>query len=762
MKEFFRSKGSALFILVILLVGLVSFRYLSDPDIGTHLRAGKWIVENHRVPDNDTFSYTCTNHAYLDSHWLFQVLAYMAYRLTGYNGLSILVFLLSLLLFYLLFRRAYKPGNSPFILSWALLLGFLCIETRITLRLEMFTFLFMTLLLQVLDNYYHEKKEKLFLLPVIMLFWSNMHGLFILGYLLSGSYFISLYIRDRKPDLYFLKWAGFSFLASLVNPYTYRLLAFPFLLNTRLNADNIFHQHIREFTSFHRLEHFLFKDYIFIAFFLLTFLLLILTWKKRKVHELILTAVFFYLAWASIRNIALFAVIAIPILSTSAMDLYAEMRPRMDGMFGAGKVKRISTLAFVLSGIFVAGISLRVFTNSYYTDNSSYNRTGTGVDDRHLPVKAAAFINDGRLDGRIINALSLGGWLSWSIPQPVFIDGRLEVMGEAIYSEVSASWSGGLGTLIRKYEPSMIIYNYDKYYPWTVQLSGMEGWRLIYVDGFTAIFARSDYASGIPAFDLSVLPRQYAVGSRSGEEIRAILGMQPPTVFTGWLKGFYEKPDYELSDLSNLASFCLQMKDERTAALLFVEILRRTKGGASPVYYALADIYRASGDLEKAAICYRRILETDPANQVVKAGLQAAENGQAPATAPPVPEKAASPDKNENEAVNLYNEANVKYRQGDFNGAGECYRQAISLKPDYFKAYNNLGILKASELKDFSGALKDFDKAIGINPGYADAYLGRGTCLLNLHETEKACRDWAKALSLGNRQAENMIRNYCK
>jgi hypothetical protein len=51
---------------------------------------------------------------------------------------------------------------------------------------------------------------------------------------------------------------------------------------------------------------------------------------------------------------------------------------------------------------------------------------------------------------------------------------------------------------------------------------------------------------------------------------------------------------------------------------------------------------------------------------------------------------------------------------------------------------------------------------MGLKPDYDDAYLGRGTCWFNLSETEKACRDWQKALSLENRQVEQMIRQYCK
>lgn len=756
MKEIFRSKGLVLFILVVIMTGLISFRFLSDSDIGTHLKAGKWIIENHRIPDKDTFTYTCTDHDYLDSNWLFQVLTYSVFRISGYSGLSIFVFLLSLLLFYLVMLRLRRAGVPLFIASYVLVIGFLCIETRITLRPEMFTFLFITGMLLVLDRYYQEKRRILYFLPLIMLFWCNMHGLFILGFLLMGAYFISLYIRDRKADLYFLLWMGLSVLICLVNPYTYKLLAFPFLLSTRLSADNIFHQHIRELTSFNRLDPFLFKDYLFILLFSLAFLFVLLTWKKRKIHEFILLSVFFYLAWVSIRNIAQFAVVSIPVLCISARDFWEGRTSGVMNRIGTARLWLISTTLFVLTVIFMIGTGMRIFTNSYYLDNNSYNKTGMGMDDRHLPVKAIAFLNTNHLDGKIINSLSLGSWLSWGLPQPIFIDGRLEVIGESLYNEVRNSWSGGLGNLIRKYEPSLIIYNYDQYYPWTIQLSGMPTWRLIYLDGLTAIFAKNDYAEEIPVLDLSRIPQQFNIGTFTDEQAKAILNLEPPSGFSGWLQGFYKRPDYPVSDLSNMAFFCLQMNDKQTAVQLFVELLRRTNGGSRSVYYALADIYWSQNVKEKAAICYKRILSFDPRNRLAKLALESLSSVQVTS------KSAGLEDHRENDAIISFNEANMKYQHGDINGAMALYQKAIELNPSYFKAYNNLGILKATALRNYRDAMEDFNKAISIKPDYADAYLGRGTCRFNLNETAEACRDWQKARSLGNRQAENMIRMYCK
>jgi tetratricopeptide (TPR) repeat protein len=198
------------------------------------------------------------------------------------------------------------------------------------------------------------------------------------------------------------------------------------------------------------------------------------------------------------------------------------------------------------------------------------------------------------------------------------------------------------------------------------------------------------------------------------------------------------------------------MNNKQTALKLFVELLRRTNGGSRYVYYVLADIYRSQNEKKKAAICYKRILSFDPGNRIARLALESITSEQVTSKSTRVE------DHRENDAILSFNEGNMKYQQGDINGAIASYKKAIELNPSYFKAYNNLGILKATVMKNYKDALEDFTKAIEIKPDYDDAYLGRGTCWFKLNETEKACHDWKKALSLGNRQVGKMIRLYCK
>ena len=64
---------------------------------------------------------------------------------------------------------------------------------------------------------------------------------------------------------------------------------------------------------------------------------------------------------------------------------------------------------------------------------------------------------------------------------------------------------------------------------------------------------------------------------------------------------------------------------------------------------------------------------------------------------------------------------NVLKALGRFKEALLDYGEAILLKPDYFEAYNNKGIL-LREIGHFEEATSDYNKAISLRPNSETAY----------------------------------------
>ena len=70
------------------------------------------------------------------------------------------------------------------------------------------------------------------------------------------------------------------------------------------------------------------------------------------------------------------------------------------------------------------------------------------------------------------------------------------------------------------------------------------------------------------------------------------------------------------------------------------------------------------------------------------------------------------------------NQALVKYKARDYNGALIDFNKAIELDAKNEKAWHNRGLVKFS-IKNYEGAIKDHSKAIELNPAYSNAFNDR-------------------------------------
>lgn len=86
---------------------------------------------------------------------------------------------------------------------------------------------------------------------------------------------------------------------------------------------------------------------------------------------------------------------------------------------------------------------------------------------------------------------------------------------------------------------------------------------------------------------------------------------------------------------------------------------------------------------------------------------------------------------------------------------------AIFLDKSIIDAYYTRGLCY-SFLKKNDLALIDFNKTIEMSENHEAALINRGVLLANLKQYEKACKDFEKALSLGNVLAKTYIDKICK
>ena len=235
--------------LVLVLIGLFALRQVSSPDIGFHLRAGNYILSGNGWPQNDPFTYTVTDHAYIDTSWGYQVLLALVERISGAPGMILLHVALVLAVFSLVaLTTRMVPGEIRLLIP-LLLLGGVAAEPRLEVRPELLSFTFLALVLYLLHRHAEGLRSPLWLLPPIFLSWTNSHSLFVLGWAAMGCFLVGLVLKRKRVDWPLLGWAAASVAIGLVNPYGWRALTFPLSLLTRMRGENIFSRNIGEFAS---------------------------------------------------------------------------------------------------------------------------------------------------------------------------------------------------------------------------------------------------------------------------------------------------------------------------------------------------------------------------------------------------------------------------------------------------------------------------------------------------------------------------------
>jgi hypothetical protein len=209
---------TALALIYALLAGLHT---LQDFDLGWQLATGRWILHHHQLFSTDVFSYTAQG-----SPWIYPALSSIAFYLTylagGYALLSWLGAIACAGTIALLLRRDTISTCALALIAIPL------IANRAQPRAEMFTVILFAAFLSLLWRHYRTGRSPLWLLPILMVAWVNLHLGFIAGLALCGAY-VLLELLDlpfaetRPPARARLKhawpWLALSAVATLVNPW---------------------------------------------------------------------------------------------------------------------------------------------------------------------------------------------------------------------------------------------------------------------------------------------------------------------------------------------------------------------------------------------------------------------------------------------------------------------------------------------------------------------------------------------------------------
>lgn len=469
-------------ILIFMLLFALATRFPTDTDTWWHIRSGAHTLSDGFIYE-DPFSHTMNGEPWVNHSWGAQILLQGAWRMAGNAGLALYTSVLATAGLFFVYKTC--AGNA-YVRGFALVL---CASTAAVFwspRPQMTSFFFSTVVLYILDLYKRQGIDRLWWLVPVLLVWGNMHAGFSIAFILlfgflAGEVAANIFNSGGETVLPWReigKVVLISVIAAavvIVNPYGYRMLLVPF---QTVGLDTL-RGFIQEWQSPNFQET---QTWPFVAMLVaLIGALGVGSYRLRWGHFFLVCGTMFMSLLAG-RNIAVFAVVATPVLSHHIAAFMQErgwtlpVRDRVPVGF--------ARLNLVLLLVIFVGVLLKV---GLVFDQEQVLEAQADI----FPVDAIAHIRTTQPPGTLFNSYNWGGYLMFVLPEyPVFVDGRTDLYGDAFLSDYIQTVTGrdGWQAMLVDYNVHTVLVESGS--GLARALSASMDWTLDYQDDQAVVYLR--------------------------------------------------------------------------------------------------------------------------------------------------------------------------------------------------------------------------------------------------------------------------------
>lgn len=437
----------------VMLIAIFSFGF--GFDYFWHVKAGEYIVTNLKIPYRDVFSwYGMSKNLYWMSHeWLSEVVLFgYKYLFKGLGPILFNISIYSLLVFILfIFNKEKLQKNKIMTFIWALL-GTIVFSRVMLPRPHMISYILLALSIYILfDNFNNKDSKKIYFLPLISMLWANFHGgssnlpyVLCFIFLIVGLFkfkFCKIEAEriNKKQIKKYLICGILSILAIAINPHGLKMITYPYINM----GDSLMISSIMEWASPSLNNSSDYGDFALLGIVILT---MIITKKKIKLIDLIVTGAFLVLGFKSLKFIPLLYIVS----TFTIFNFVDEFKLEMSYL-------TILIVLEILLSLFVASPKLMKNYNS-----------------KLIPDEIIDYIKESKPE-RLFNYYGYGGYLIYK-DIPVFIDGRADMYSKYNLKDAVDLESKGYNYLLNGYDFDMLVIPTD--IPLNIHLSNNKDYEV--------------------------------------------------------------------------------------------------------------------------------------------------------------------------------------------------------------------------------------------------------------------------------------------
>lgn len=511
----------SLMVMALVYAFLAGFHTVDDLDLGWQLATARYIFQHHHFPSTTLFNYTVPGHVFIYPAFS-GIVFYLVFLAGGYVALSWLRALACAVTVALVVRDGGKTTAA------LALLAVPAIMFRTNLRADLFSVLLFAALAGGLWRYHNGKPIRLWILPLSLLLWANLHPGFIFGFGMLGAYVLfetcdMIFLDRRKDALVRLRraapWIIAAVPVTLINPWGFGLYE-AVLRQGKLTAYQT--SFVAEWSGVHfnaQAWHQALDprdpvsgDWWFMGLGVFTIFAFL---RQKRFGPPILVAALLYISIQHLRFQAIYAIAVVVLGGAVLPDLaripsglwarFAGRRGDADALAAPGPTSAPAVAALVLLAALATVRIYDLVSNQYFVAGLPTALFGPGLS-WWFPERATAFLLEHQLPGNVFHDFNVGGYLTWRIGEqyPDFGDGRVIPFAEGVMDEQKriASLppdSAELQKAADRWGLQTMLFSVARFsglgsFP-LQQYCESENWRLVYFDDVSVIFVRNTPAN---------------------------------------------------------------------------------------------------------------------------------------------------------------------------------------------------------------------------------------------------------------------------